>query len=125
MFLAFLQFQLIFPYHNDQSIVYSLRIYSFWLYDLAQKHNLNYENIKNAIIKDPRIGSSHTNIKDSGGRGAGGHCFLKDFEIFINMLKKVNLEKQIKTCEELRNLNLKYLKDSQKDLKLLKDIYGK
>ena len=78
------------------------------LYDLAQKHNLNYENIKNAITIDERIGASHTNVKDSGGRGAGGHCFLKDFEIFINMLKELKLEQQIKACEELRNLNLRY-----------------
>ncbi len=111
--------------YGNNSFLYFKIIFFNILYDLAQKHNLNYENIKNAIIKDPRIGSSHTNIKDSGGRGAGGHCFLKDFEIFINMLKDLNLKHQIKTCEELRNLNLRYLKDSQKDLELLKDIYEK
>ena len=41
------------------------------------------------------------------------------------MLKDLNLEQQIKTCTELRNLNLKYLKDSNKDLDLLKNIYKK
>ena len=111
--------------YGNNSFLYFKVVFFNILYDLSQKHNLNYENIKEALIVDKRIGASHTNIKDSGGRGAGGSCFLKDFEIFINMLKDLNLEQQIKTCEELRNLNLKYLKDSQKDLELLKNIYGK
>jgi len=111
--------------YGNNSFLYFKVVFFNILYDLAQKHNLNYKNIKEALVVDKRIGASHTNIKDSGGRGAGGHCFLKDFEIFINMLKDLNLEQQIKTCEELRNLNLKYLKNSQKDSELLKNIYEK
>jgi len=109
--------------YGNNSFLYFKVLFFNILYDLAKKHNLNYENIKNALIKDSRIGPSHTNIKDSGGRGAGGHCFLKDFEIFINMLKDVNLKKQTKVCKELRNLNLDYLINSNKDIDLIKSIY--
>jgi len=111
--------------YGNNSFLYFKLIFFNILYDLSKKHNLNYKNIKDAITADPRIGNSHTDISDSGGRGAGGHCFIKDFEIFINMLKEIDLEKQNNICKEIRNLNLKYLKDSNKDIKLIKDVYGK
>lgn len=94
------------------------------LYDLAQKHNLDYDVIAEGMSHDPRIGSTHLQVVHQGGRGAGGHCFIKDFEAFIEMLGKMDLAKQKKVCEEMRNINLEYLKNSGKDLDLIKEVYG-
>ncbi len=102
------------------------------LYDLEQKYNLNHDITKEALSYDPRVGSTHLDVVHSGridaakkdGRGAGGHCFIKDFEAFIEMLGEQNLEEQKKTCEALRDLNLQYLRNSGKDLDLVKEIYG-
>jgi len=101
-------------------------------YDLISKDNLDFEAIKEALAADPRIGSTHLSvihqgrpgIEQPGGRGAGGHCFIKDFEAFIAMLDKQSLTEQKKTCEAVRNLNLQYLKNSNKDQDLVKEVYG-
>lgn len=94
-------------------------------YDLITKNNLDYEAIKEAMAADTRIGSTHLDVVHNGGRGAGGHCFIKDFEAFIEMLDDQKLEGQKQVCESLRNINLEYLKNSGKNLDLIKDIYGK
>lgn len=102
------------------------------LYDLEQKHGLNHEIIKEALAHDPRIGSTHLDVVHSGrvdvvgqdGRGAGGHCFIKDFETYISMLKEAGLYDQQKACEAIRDINLQYLKNTNKDLDLLKGVYG-
>lgn len=103
------------------------------LYDLEQKYGLDHAVIKDALAHDPRVGSTHLDVVHSGridvanpgGRGAGGHCFIKDFEAFIEMLGEQNLTGQKKTCEALRDLNLQYLRSTKKDLDLIKEIYGK
>lgn len=94
-------------------------------YDLVSSKGLDFEIIKNSMAADPRIGRTHLDVVHKGGRGAGGHCFLKDFEAFIEMLDKQNLEDQKEVAETVRNINLDYLKNSGKNLDLIKDIYGK
>jgi len=95
------------------------------LYDLVQKHDLDYDTIKEGMAHDERIGPTHLSVFHKGGRGAGGHCFIKDFEAFIEMLDKQNLSQHKEVCEHVRNLNIKYLKDSNKDQDLLEGVYGK
>lgn len=95
------------------------------LYDLAKEKNLDYETIKEGMKHDARIGPTHLDVVHQGGRGAGGHCFIKDFEAFIEMLDSVNLKDQKKVCEEVRNINLQYLRKSGKSPDLVRDIYGK
>jgi len=93
------------------------------LYDLTKKQNLNYAVIAEAMSNDPRIGKSHLQVIHQGGRGAGGHCFIKDFEAMIEMLHNNNLHDQEKTFTAIRDLNLKYLEESGKNLDLVAKIY--
>ena len=95
------------------------------LYDLVEKNGLDYEVIKECMAHDLRIGPTHLDVVHQGGRGAGGHCFIKDFEAFINMLEAKNLSEQKKVCEEIRDINLKYLRDSGKNPDLVRGVYGK
>ncbi len=117
------------------------------LYDLAQKSGLNYEVIKEAMAADPRIGSSHLravhdtkdeihngqlNFNDfhleprhKSGRGAGGHCFIKDFAAFTEFYRKqIGDEAGIKVLESLKDKNIDLLVKSNKDLDLLAGVYG-
>jgi len=94
------------------------------LYDLAEKNNLDYETIKTAMSHDPRVGSTHLDVVHQGGRGAGGNCFIKDFETFMEMLNDSELEEQNKLCKNIRNFNLELLKDSNKNEDLIKGMYG-
>ena len=111
--------------YGGNCFLYTKVIFMNIFYDLINKNNLDFETIKTALAADPRIGDSHLGVVHDGGRGAGGHCFIKDFEAFIEMLDKNELSDQSKTAQEIRNLNLKYLRDSGKNLDLIKDIYGK
>jgi len=119
------------------------------LYDLAQQQGINWDTIKEAMAADPRIGSSHMNpVHQSGdkggdaqqvlsfnelhmqpvhkgGRGAGGHCFIKDFAAFCEMYKKeVGDETGTKLLDAMRDKNIDLLVKSNKDLDLLKGVYG-
>lgn len=95
------------------------------LYDLAQKYDIDYDDVKEGMMHDLRIGPTHLNVIHQGGRGAGGHCFIKDFEAFIEMTKEVDMPEHLEILEKIRDLNLKYMYDTGKDLDLLKGVYGK
>ncbi|MBT4209710.1 MAG: UDP-glucose/GDP-mannose dehydrogenase family protein [Candidatus Komeilibacteria bacterium] len=111
--------------YGGNCLLYFRVVFMNMMYDLAGKYNLDHKIIKEAMSKDPRIGDSHLKVMHKGGRGAAGHCFIKDFEAFIEMLSSQNLDEQKKAAEAVRDLNVKYMRDSNKDLDLLKDIYGK
>lgn len=95
------------------------------LYDLVKKNNCQWENIQDAMAADPRIGRTHLNPIHQGGRGAGGHCFIKDFAAFSNYYKEyIGDEAGLKVLESLKNKNVDLLVGSNKDLDLLAGVYG-
>lgn len=119
------------------------------LYDLTTKDGCSWDVIKTAMAADPRIGSTHLNpVHTSGttggdvhalkfnelhlepihksGRGAGGHCFIKDFASFSHMYRETFPE-DVLGANVLRSLeckNIDLLIKSNKDLDLLKGVYG-
>jgi UDPglucose 6-dehydrogenase len=60
--------------------LYSKVLFMNMLYDVAVKSGGDFGAITEAMIQDPRIGTSHMQPVHDSGRGAGGHCFIKDFE---------------------------------------------
>ncbi len=95
------------------------------LYDVVEKSGGDWQDIRSALIHDPRIGISHTEPVHNSGRGAGGDCFIKDFEAFRRMYAEyVNDEfgNAILAHEAYKNIQL--LSRSHKDLELLKGVYG-
>lgn len=108
-------------------------VYINILYDFVQKLGGNYEHVRDAFAADPRMGRSHLDpIHQSGhggpaGRGAGGHCFIKDFAAFRKMYEDVfPADAQgIEALKAMEQKNVKLLRDTQKDLDLLKGVYGK
>ena len=101
------------------------------IYDLVNKLGLNYEVIKEALAADPRIGSSHldpVHASTSGimGRGAAGHCFLKDFAalraVYETVLPEDAAGHNILRSIEYKNVQL--LTDTKKDLDLVRMVYG-
>jgi len=111
--------------YGANAFLYLKVVYANMLFDLAKGLGCDYEKVKAMVAADPRIGGSHLSIADDGGRGAGGHCFVKDFEAFIELYKKsAGEEVGIKALEGMRNKNVKLLRDSGKNLDLLKEVYG-
>lgn len=95
------------------------------LYDLVQASGGDWEQVREAMIHDPRIGESHTQPVHSSGRGAGGHCFIKDFEAFRKMYETyVGDTAGSDMLDALKEKNIDLLTHSKKDLDLLEGVYG-
>ncbi|GAG47336.1 unnamed protein product, partial [marine sediment metagenome] len=95
------------------------------LYDLAKESGCQWETVQNTMAADPRIGRTHLNPIHQGGRGAGGHCFIKDFAAFSGIYKKyIGDELGLKVLESLKDKNIDLLISTGKDLDLLAGIYG-
>lgn len=107
-------------------------VYVNLLYDLANKAGARYDIVRDALAADPRIGRSHLDpIHQSGhggkpGRGAGGHCFIKDFAAMREQYEKLVPEDAagIAAFKAFECKNIDLLLKSEKDLDLLKGVYG-
>ena len=95
------------------------------LYDLVEQSGADYETIREAVAHDPRIGESHTKPVHDSGRGAGGHCFIKDFEAFLRIYaQRMGEDTGYKMLTSMRSYNNQLLRESEKDLDLLEGVYG-
>lgn len=100
-------------------------MYMNMLYDLVTEMKGNWDSIREALINDPRIGESHTQPVHKGGRGAGGHCFIKDFEALRRMYDEyVHDAVGSRIFEAQAHKNILLLKKSNKDIDLLTGVYG-
>jgi nucleotide sugar dehydrogenase len=94
-------------------------------YDYAQAHGADWATIQEAISADPQFGPTYMNPIHKSGRGAGGHCFIKDFAAFTQSYKElVNDEHGHQLLESLEEKNIRLLKGTNKDLDLLDGVYG-
>ena len=96
------------------------------LYDLAESYGADWETLHDMIIHDNRINQDHTNVLHKGGRGAGGHCLIKDFAAFNGMVKKHLPEDKLskRLVDDIVKKNIDLLKASGKDKDLLEGVYG-
>lgn len=119
--------------YAGNAFLYFKVLYANIFYDLAQKLGANYDVVHDALSADPRIGSSHLRAVDTSGhpgaasgRGAGGHCLIKDFAA-LRMLYETLLPGDTKGSDLLRALESKngnLLTESGKDIALLQSVYG-
>lgn len=101
-------------------------IFTNLLYELASNLGVNWDTIQEAISADPENGPTYMNPIHKSGRGAGGHCFIKDFSAFVNLYEEIvgdSLGLEVLKANENKNLDL--LINSQKDLDLLVEVYNK
>lgn len=102
-------------------------IFANILYDLAQAVGGDWETVKEAMVADPDTGPTYLNPIHKNGRGAGGHCFIKDFSAFVNLYRELlKLDKNsLNVLTSLEKKNIELLKKSKKDLDLIEGVYGK
>jgi len=118
--------------YGGNCFLYFKVIFVNLLYDLAKAKGLDWKSVRDAVAADPRIGVSHMepihasgHTKGRKGRGAGGHCFIKDFAAFSSLYGEVVKDPLgQKMLEALRDKNNALLRDSGKDLDLLRGVYG-
>ncbi len=113
--------------YGGNCFLYSKIVFMNMLYDLSVTLGADWEVVRDAMIADPRIGGSHMNPVHESGRGAGGHCFIKDFaglrELYAG--KNPNDKLGISLLEALISKNNELLRTSGKDTDLLEGVYGK
>lgn len=117
--------------YAGNSWLYVKVIYVNMLYDLVQHLGARYEVVRDALAADPRIGRSHLDpVHQSGhggpaGRGAGGHCLIKDFEALRRLYEeKVPDEYGARVFDTIAAKNIELLFTSKKDIDLLEGVYG-
>lgn len=76
------------------------------VYDLCEKAGLKYEQVKEVITDDDRIGFSHTKITPE--RGFGGHCLPKDAEAIVKTASLAGVD--LSLIKETINYNKKIRK---------------
>jgi UDPglucose 6-dehydrogenase len=95
------------------------------LYDTAQKLGAKWEPIQAATEADPFISGRYAKPVHKTGRGAGGHCFIKDFAAFRTLYAGLlEDEKGAAVLKALEEKNIELLKESNKDIDLLRGVYG-
>jgi len=106
---------------------YIKNMYFNLLHDLCEAQGCEWTTVRRAMLADSRIGPVHTNVEHKAGRGAGGHCLIKDFEVFHRMvLRELPGDKYAKGITDANiKRNVKLLVDSGKDLDMLEGVYGK
>ena len=66
------------------------------MYEYCQLKGINYENVRNIVTKDERIGESHTIVPGPDNKkGFGGTCFPKDINSLKYEMEKINMKPYI------------------------------
>jgi UDPglucose 6-dehydrogenase len=119
--------------YGGNNFLYVKVVFMNLLYDLATHHGARWETVAENMKADPRIGSSHmqpvhqyAHMGGNQGRGAGGHCFIKDFAAFRQLFEErlSHDQEAILLLRAFEAKNNKMLRDTGKDLDLLEGVYG-
>ena len=101
-------------------------VYFNILHDLAKALGADWQQILPALQADPDIPSRFANPVHKSGRGAGGHCLVKDFAaleaLHGELLPADALGHAV--MKALSDKNRALLVESKKDLDIVKGVYG-
>ena len=107
------------------AFLYTKLVFMNIAHEFTESAGADWETVRTTVGKDSRIGLGHTHVVQDSGRGAGGHCFIKDFEALIEFYAQhAHDEIGLETLKALRRKNDHLLVDSSKDLDLLHGVYG-
>jgi len=120
--------------YAGNTFLYTKVVFMNILHDLVTASGADFETVRAALVADPRIGASHTQPVHQSGhdqanpapvRGAGGHCFIKDFEAMRRLYAQLLGTDQAHTVlSALTNYNNQLLVKSNKDIDLLTEVHG-
>lgn len=79
------------------------------MYDLCQKLNINYKEVKKMVVADKRIFDSHMDI--SPDRGFGKKCFPKDIVALLGRAKELGVDMSVLDTVWKKNLEIRKVRD--------------
>lgn len=95
------------------------------IYTLCQHLKINYDNVIEATMHDPRIGKSHYMVPGhDGDRGYGGHCLPGNYEVTLPnsiKIKLSNLYGKFKAGEFIEVVSYDHNVENE-EVKIVKDI---
>lgn len=96
------------------------------LYDLAQSLGADWDPVGEAVAADPYISNRYSNPIHKTGRGAGGHCFIKDFAALKQCYGAARPDDHTSAAvfAALEQKNLELLRTTGKDADLVRGVYG-
>lgn len=78
------------------------------LYQLCESHNIDYNQFKEVLKVDTRIGNTHFDVPGPDGKfGFGGKCFLKDTKLLLEILKNKNLNDSLMETVMIMNKEMR------------------
>ncbi len=86
------------------------------MYELCQKLGVDYNDVKNEVMLDPRIGISHMTVPGplDNVRGFSGSCFIKDLSNLIYTSKILETKEKLFSAVFERNVEFRPEKDWEK-----------
>lgn len=81
-------------------------IFANQIYDLCEKLGIDYDAVKECVVKDRRISDSHFEVWHEGYRGYGGFCLPKDTKSLLGLAKKMDLDFELLEAADAINEKL-------------------
>lgn len=110
--------------HNASA--YTQIMFFNMMYDLATSMGGDWSVVHRAVLSDPFIPNRYAQPIHKSGRGAGGHCFIKDYAALRELYEKTFPQDAagIALMHANEQKNIALLRGSGKDLDLLAGVYG-
>jgi nucleotide sugar dehydrogenase len=87
-------------------------IFANEIFDLCQKLDIDYGDVKKMVMADRRIGTSHLSVTEQ--RGFGGKCFPKDLIALLGVFKELGVDSSLLKTVNEKNLKIRSEKDWDK-----------
>lgn len=77
------------------------------VYDVCERLRIDYGQVRDMVAADPRIGSSHMDVFDSGYRGYGGKCLPKDSKSLLDLARALGVRMDVLSAADRVNAALR------------------
>ena len=102
-------------------------IFSNLCYDLGGKMGVDWAHVEQIMNVDPMMSPYYNAPIHKSGRGAGGHCFIKDMAAFSLLYRELCTSDTsgVELLKLMEKKNLELLNATGKDKELVEGVYGK
>lgn len=129
-------------YEHAEMMKYTINTYlaqkvSFFnqIYEICEKLNISYDDVKDLFLLDERISPSHTSVPGPDDKfGFGGSCFVKELKCIADLAEKLNVQNyfkqvlnynnivRLKNSKDLRNNFIKYVLEDYSSIMIVKGL---